>query len=390
MTATIGNDCGCGGTTATGSSTVSANAAPTSAGERTRFYPRQLVSAADLTQDQLYFREKMRRHNRMLHGWGIVCGAEVRASKKAGSVDVNTGYVLGPFGDEIVIDDVVTVDLSAQNADGDALNGCVPPDPWCADVRVARPAGQTLYLAIAYAEFACRPVQTATSTCGCGCDETSCEYSRVRDSYRIRVLDSLPETYQPRMSPPLPDIMITCRSSRTESRLAEMLDRPAAGPEPPACDCPQCTPCPTSPWVILADITVNGNDISIDCGAHRRYVASARDFYYMCHHADQPKTGLGELFSKSALDRLRTHDLDIAGAVLNAPAKDLNVPMAANSALRKHLADMTVTDIAVQPKAAFIANATAGVAAESRVAVAETAGKVWENANSARRLASGL
>ena len=51
-------------------------AAPTTGGlERTRFFARQLVTPDDLTQDQIYFREKHRRHNRMLHGWGIVCGA---------------------------------------------------------------------------------------------------------------------------------------------------------------------------------------------------------------------------------------------------------------------------------------------------------------------------
>src|SRR5689334_20012074 len=114
MTATLGTGCGCG------CSSAADTAAPTSAGERTRFYPRQLVSAPDFTQDQMYFREKAKRHNRLLHGWGIVCGAEVKVSDKAGCVDVNAGYILGPYGDEILIDEVVTVDLSARNADGDA------------------------------------------------------------------------------------------------------------------------------------------------------------------------------------------------------------------------------------------------------------------------------
>ena len=36
--------------------------------ERTRFFPRQLVTPDDLTQDQIYFRDTHRRHNRMLHG----------------------------------------------------------------------------------------------------------------------------------------------------------------------------------------------------------------------------------------------------------------------------------------------------------------------------------
>ena len=58
---------------------MSCDSLPLSGLERTRFFSRQLVAPEDLTQDQLYFREKSRRHNRMLHGWGIVCGACVKA-----------------------------------------------------------------------------------------------------------------------------------------------------------------------------------------------------------------------------------------------------------------------------------------------------------------------
>lgn len=391
MTATLGTDCGCGGATASSASMTAAASGATSAGERTRFYPRQLIGAADLTQDQLYFREKHRRHNRMLHGWGIVCGAEVRLTpNRAGCVDVNMGYILGPFGDEIVIDDVITVDLSVQNADGDAMNGCIPPDPWCADVRVARSADKPIYLAIAYAEYACRPVQTVTSGCGCGCDETACEYSRWRDSYRVRVLDALPDTYQAVMTPPLVDIAYTCRK-RVVANIADMqLAHDPASVDAASCACPECRPCPTSPWVILADITINGDEIQIDCDSHRRYAASFRDFYYMCRPAAAPVgPNLGELFGKAALTRLQAH-ADIASAVLSAPAKDLSVNVAATSVLGKHLAGKTVTDIALQQKDAFVANATAGVSGAAKANAVETAQHVWDKAMAAKRLAEGL
>ena len=49
--------------------------------ERTRYYAGQLVGPDDLTEDQRYFRERLRRHNRLLHGWGVVCGARVRAGE---------------------------------------------------------------------------------------------------------------------------------------------------------------------------------------------------------------------------------------------------------------------------------------------------------------------
>src|SRR5882672_3777892 len=92
---TTTSNCGCG-------SSSCCDASPTSL-ERTRFFARQLVGPTDLTQDQIYFREKMKRHNRMLHGWGVVCGACVTKGQGKCEVIVQSGYVLGPYGDEIVI-----------------------------------------------------------------------------------------------------------------------------------------------------------------------------------------------------------------------------------------------------------------------------------------------
>ena len=126
--------------------------------ERTRFFPRQLIGPDDLTQDQIYFRDKLRRHNRFLHGWGVVCGAEVRLGQEDCEIVVAPGYVLGPYGDEIMIDSEVTVNLCREGLDGNAVSPCGDAlDPWCSDVRVNRHAGQRLYVAVKYAECQSRP-----------------------------------------------------------------------------------------------------------------------------------------------------------------------------------------------------------------------------------------
>ena len=52
--------------------------------ERARYYSRQLMTADDMTVDQEYFQEKQRRHNRFLHGWGIVCGLDIIVDSKLG------------------------------------------------------------------------------------------------------------------------------------------------------------------------------------------------------------------------------------------------------------------------------------------------------------------
>ncbi len=81
--------------------------------ERVRYFPRQLLTADDMGVEQEYFREKARRHNRYLHGWGVVCGCAVEPAPnaKTWTVRVCPGYVVGPQGDEILIDDCRDVDL---------------------------------------------------------------------------------------------------------------------------------------------------------------------------------------------------------------------------------------------------------------------------------------
>src|SRR5215467_13182077 len=82
--------------------------------ERVRFFPRQLIGAEDLRLEQEYFRQKLRRHNRFLHGWGVVCGCEVKpapTAEKPWRVRICPGYVLTPQGDEVMIGSEALFDL---------------------------------------------------------------------------------------------------------------------------------------------------------------------------------------------------------------------------------------------------------------------------------------
>lgn len=277
--------------------------------ERTRFFPRQLVAPDDLTQDQIYFREKFRRHNRLLHGWGVVCGVRVKAGQDLCQIIVEPGYVLGPFGDEIVIEAEVTVDLCREGLDGNAVSPCGDLlDPWCSDVRVDRPTGQKLYVAVRYAECQARPVRVTAG--GCGCDETACEYSRVRDSYAIKVLSKLPGTYSDPMPQPSSDNIITCaRADNQKGR--------------------GCPPCPTEPWVILADVTMTADgQLAIDCFAHRRYVASFADYYFLCREQDGPVIGPGGVVRPSVATNLVDTSAEGTGAT---PAANVTLRRADDS-----------------------------------------------------------
>lgn len=163
--------------------------------ECVRYFPRQLITADDMTTEQDYFREKLRRHNRMLHGWGVVYGCAVTAvNDKDWQVQVGEGYVLTPRGDEIYIpEDVMPFDLA-----GDWMQ---PYDP-CLQLPPCPPATRSanegtsvsVYLAVCYTECETRPVRLHPA--GCGCDEAACEYSRIRDSFVLVRLTELPASHQ--------------------------------------------------------------------------------------------------------------------------------------------------------------------------------------------------
>ncbi len=192
--------------------------------ERVNYFPRQLITADDLTAEQEYFRTKLRRHNRFLHGWGVVCGLTVTPAPTAASpwrVQIDEGYALGPFGDEIYVAESIFLDL-ARCGPGAATDPCEPDRLHPGDSA----AGGTLYVAIRYAECVARPVRIHPA--GCGCDEEACEYSRIRDSFQLECLTELP------LSPPTPSV-------------CDLINEERVVP---------CLPCPTEPWVVLAQVNL--------------------------------------------------------------------------------------------------------------------------------------
>lgn len=243
--------------------------------ERPRYYARQLITSDDLTLEQEYFRSKLRTHNRMMHGWGVVCGALVclvpKSAAKNGNgyhkngsssakedekfepwmVMVKPGYILGPYGDEINLDCTRIVDLRTSGVTGVTGETCVEEsDPWCSEVFEEKDADR-LYIAVRYKEVATRPVRV--QPVGCGCDDSRCEPSRLRDGYEIAVLDYCPGVHND--PPNLEDL--------------------GSG------SIPECPPCPEEPWVALAEVTLdaNGKVTRIDNCACRRLVVAFGNFW---------------------------------------------------------------------------------------------------------------
>ena len=86
--------------------------------KRPLFFSGQLLDAATLTAEQDYHREKQRRHNRELLGYGVVSGLAVRiesATKLVGErIVVEPGFAIDSHGEEISLPKCATLTLPSQ------------------------------------------------------------------------------------------------------------------------------------------------------------------------------------------------------------------------------------------------------------------------------------
>jgi hypothetical protein len=230
--------------------------------ERPRYFARQLITPAELNLEAEYFAERIRRHNRMLHGWGVVCGGQVcrvRAAEGVGAepwkVKVRSGFAIDGHGNEISIGSDRVFDLrssSLVSMSGDPAGEL--SDPWCSDVWTDRPPGR-VWLAVCHKECLARPVRVQPA--GCGCDDTSCEYSRWQDGHELRLLDRCPLSHHG--PPPAPQ---------------DFVGDPL----------PDCPPCPDDPCVVLAaiDFDADGTITAIDNCSCRRMVVSFANVWWRC------------------------------------------------------------------------------------------------------------
>ena len=156
---------------------------------RPRFFGGQLLTDTDLGQLVTWTADKLRL-GRYRHGWGVVCGLEVRCDPANPSgVIVGPGYAVSCCGEDIVVCEDTKLDLSGA---------CSQPGDPCADLgtpapTTARPtvlaAGTTGYTAaepviadvtIAYATAQTDPTTPlARSACG---QRNGCEFGRVRET----------------------------------------------------------------------------------------------------------------------------------------------------------------------------------------------------------------
>ena len=226
------------------------------------YHPRQLVTPTELNLETSYFLDRLRRHNRLLHGWGVICGALVcrvvgtDGTAQPWKVKITPGHLIDPYGNEIAILAERVIDLRSS---GGSFS-CDDPagelsDPWCSEVWTEPTTGR-LWVAVKYFQGKARLVRAQPT--GCSCDDTSCEYSRWCDGYQVGLLHGCP---------------------------------PSHVGDPPALDhfdgeghIPACPPEPTDPWVNLAvvDLDGDGRITAIDNCSCRRMIVALAHLWWRC------------------------------------------------------------------------------------------------------------
>jgi hypothetical protein len=72
--------------------------------KRNKYFFGKLMSEQDFQDEQDYFCQKHRLHNRFLHGYGVVAGLEVSISDDPpGKVRVEPGYAIDQMGNDILL-----------------------------------------------------------------------------------------------------------------------------------------------------------------------------------------------------------------------------------------------------------------------------------------------
>jgi hypothetical protein len=155
---------------------------------RLRYFHGQPLGALDLRQEQAYHLQKDRLRNRLLHGWGIVCGLDVRVSTEAycrsedkdpasTEVVVLRGAAIDCAGNEIVVRQPRPVPLSTLlSAD---------------DLQRLHKQPATVYLTLCYREVLADPMRPLLAG---GCEPApSCEYGRVVETYQICASTTAPD-----------------------------------------------------------------------------------------------------------------------------------------------------------------------------------------------------
>jgi len=235
--------------------------------ERNNYFYGKMMVARDFFAEQCYFNEKRWLINRMVLGWGVVCGLEVLPGDTPGEVVVTPGLAIDCCGREILVCCQQTIPLRPEQS------ACHPEEPTAEGPK-------TVYIVLEYQECKTEPVHLPAVACDA---PERGEFNRILDSFKIRVKTA------GEIAPPDPCLR-RCPLVEPQGKTASLHSYLCQ-------ELKTCPVCPTPASLILAQVTIpapagqSPSEIQIDQCSQRRLVYGNQVLYdlFRCFHGDLPR-----------------------------------------------------------------------------------------------------
>ena len=229
--------------------------------DRNNYFYGKLMTVRDFFAEQTYFNEKRWLLNRMVTGWGVVCGLDVCVRGEC--IAISPGLAIDCCGRELLVCDEYLERVPESDSKG------------------GYGRSETYLICLEFEECFLEPIKPKR-VCT---EQEQEEFNRVRDGFCVRLvrpdlvdLDCDPETLCP-----LTHMRETEKSIAIDDYLCEALRK----------DCPSCE---GHCCVVLGEVTVSF-DVDKDCReitvqpcVHRKHVYTNRvlkDLFH-CYHGDLP------------------------------------------------------------------------------------------------------
>jgi hypothetical protein len=153
--------------------------------ERNRYYTGKFMTARDFQGEQDYLRSRSQLHNRLMHGWGIVCGLEVMEHPQIDcrntTVIVKAGVAMDGCGREVVLVEDTVFEVPRK-----VVNGSAPVHPPAHDGLDSKAPREEWLLCLYYGE---EQIELMPAIYSAGPQETDGEEAnRVREVPSLKVV----------------------------------------------------------------------------------------------------------------------------------------------------------------------------------------------------------
>lgn len=242
--------------------------------ERNNYYHGKLLTSRDFFAEQCYFNEKRWLVNRMINGWGVVCGCEVLPGENPYEVKILPGLAIDCCGREILVCDEKVVKLEYTEDECQESKDDIDTSEY--------------YIGLEFWDCKTEEVQIGLTACK---EEAKCEFNRIRDYYKVHIFrpSEVDADYSAGFCP--------LDEEEAKDLRFYVCEKMIEG-------CPECPELPRNQAVILAKVTVdkNGNVDKIECCPYRRQVYGNKMLFDLinCYHGDLPHiTGINWTHNKS-------------------------------------------------------------------------------------------